>query len=688
MVTSQDSSSMTTEEELLRERKRMMATGVTSFNTGGDAIIVPMPGSLAICRNAAVAPVPWSWSKLAPSGACMDCQLSPDARLLAFIRNNNIWVMQVDTGTETQLTFTSGSVSSGVAEFIMQEEFDRYTGYWWSPNVTNGSVYHILYLEVPSVDLLGMNLLSSSKFVYPHPGEPNAISTVRVMEITVDADGLHHALHPHSPAVQFEYIVRAGWTSTPGQFYLRVLDRSQQHSQLLVYSLHSLASPGRLLFSQDSPTWLTIGNVCNFLKDGSVILAADIGPGFKQLVRLKDDILTPVTTASGQWQVYDDRIWVDEQRHVVWFTANRDTHLERHLYSVSLFGGDIVRHTPLGWTHDPVVFVELNVFVTVSSSTKERHQTWLYDISYDSGRPVSAKRQVVDYPHTTPDARISLGDIAFPELLTFRSRDDVELQAAVFMPRSVAGDSPHPLVVITYGGPGVQLVWNTWGLTVDSKVRSLVEHGFIVAMCDGRGSANRGASFEGSLKYAMGTQEVLDQVDLVRWMVDRFNVDKLRVAITGWSYGGYNSLMCIAQYPDVFKVHTHCKPLTSGPHLTRIGCQICIAGAPVTSWDKYDSGYTERYLGVPGADRTAYATSCVEKYVSHFPDEPDRLVIAHGLLDENVHFVHTAHLLKALITAGKPYILKLFPDERHGLRQPSSTLYYQHFVLEHLLAHL
>lgn len=121
MVTSQDSSSMTTEEELLRERKRMMATGVTSFNTGGDAIIVPMPGSLAICRNAAVAPVPWSWSKLAPSGACMDCQLSPDARLLAFIRNNNIWVMQVDTGTETQLTFTSGSVSSGVAEFIMQE---------------------------------------------------------------------------------------------------------------------------------------------------------------------------------------------------------------------------------------------------------------------------------------------------------------------------------------------------------------------------------------------------------------------------------------------------------------------------------------------------------------------------------------------------------------------------------------
>eukprot|EP00475_Leptophrys_vorax_P004821 TRINITY_DN12886_c0_g2_i2.p1 TRINITY_DN12886_c0_g2~~TRINITY_DN12886_c0_g2_i2.p1 ORF type:complete len:253 (-),score=55.31 TRINITY_DN12886_c0_g2_i2:104-862(-) len=252
--------------------------------------------------------------------------------------------------------------------------------------------------------------------------------------------------------------------------------------------------------------------------------------------------------------------------------------------------------------------------------------------------------------------------------MSFTGDDDVRLFAAVMKPSNFKEGVPHPTVIYLYGGPHVQLVRNHYALTMNPLMRLMCSFGYVVGVVDNRGSFNRGLKFEGMLKHKMGQVEVQDQVKLVKTLVDAGITDPKRVAVSGWSYGGYMTLMCMSQRPDVFK--------------------IGVSGAPVTFWEAYDTGYTERYMGTPKSNPEGYTKGSVITYVNGFPDEANRLVIAHGLLDENVHFLHTARLVEALVKANKPYILKLFPEERHGLRKGTSSSYFYNFVAEFLEANL
>eukprot|EP01084_Bolivina_argentea_P255510 429777_1 len=180
-------------------------------------------------------------------------------------------------------------------------------------------------------------------------------------------------------------------------------------------------------------------------------------------------------------------------------------------------------------------------------------------------------------------------------------------------------------------------------------------------MIDSRGSNHRGLAFEGRIKYNMGQIEIQDQVKLVEYLVKQGWTNPKQIAITGYSYGGYMSLMALCQRPDIF----------------RIG----IAGAPVTLWQLYDTGYTERYMGTPQKNKQAYGNGSVLKYVKNFPNEPGRVVIIHGLADENVHFFHTSKLINAMVKAGKPYELKIFPGERHGVRQWDNIMYMEKYYI-------
>ncbi|MCZ7670491.1 MAG: S9 family peptidase [Chloroflexi bacterium] len=189
-----------------------------------------------------------------------------------------------------------------------------------------------------------------------------------------------------------------------------------------------------------------------------------------------------------------------------------------------------------------------------------------------------------------------------------------------------------------YGGPHAQLVVNGWRDTVNMRAQYLAQQGFLVFMLDNRGSARRGLAFEGWIRHRMGLIEVQDQVDGVRWLVAQGLADAKRVGVYGWSYGGYMAAMCLAQAPDVFKV--------------------AVAGAPVTHYDGYDTHYTERYMSTPQANPDGYAQGSV---MYHVENMQGKLLLVHGLIDENVHFRHTARLINALIKAGKPLICSSSP---------------------------
>jgi dipeptidyl-peptidase-4 len=189
--------------------------------------------------------------------------------------------------------------------------------------------------------------------------------------------------------------------------------------------------------------------------------------------------------------------------------------------------------------------------------------------------------------------------------------------------------------------------------------------GFLVVRIDNRGSARRGLAFEGALKHDVGNVETQDQVDGVQWLVAQGLTDPARVGIYGWSYGGYMSAMCLARAPETFKV--------------------AVAGAPVTHWDGYDTCYTERYMGTPQSNPEGYVVSSV---MAHVDAIQGKLLLVHGLIDENVHFRHTARLINALIRARKPYDLLLFPDERHSPRRLEDRVYMEERIRDCFLKNL
>jgi len=253
-----------------------------------------------------------------------------------------------------------------------------------------------------------------------------------------------------------------------------------------------------------------------------------------------------------------------------------------------------------------------------------------------------------------PKGATLLASLPPPELISFPTSDGSHtLFAAVYKPDPrIFGPGPYPLICSVYGGPNVQRVNNSWSQCADMRAQRLASMGFCVVKCDNRGSSRRGVAFESAIHRQLGRLEVLDQVAAVRQLTLRGVADASRVGVYGWSYGGYLACMCLARAPDVF--------------------QCGVAGAPVTSWDGYDTHYTERYMGLPAENAAGYHESAV---YDHVPNIRGKLLIVHGLLDENVHFRHTTRLINKLVACSKDYELLLLPEERHSPRRFRDRIY-------------
>jgi dipeptidyl-peptidase-4 len=267
--------------------------------------------------------------------------------------------------------------------------------------------------------------------------------------------------------------------------------------------------------------------------------------------------------------------------------------------------------------------------------------------------------------HAQRDPRIDALGLRPPDLVTLDNPHGDRLYGAVFYPPAAFGSGPYPTVVYVYGGPHKQMVANSWELTIAMRPQLLCSLGFLVFVLDNRGSARRGLRFESPIQHDMGHAEVEDQVDGVRWLVKQGLADPQRVGVYGWSYGGYMALMCLARAPETF--------------------QVAVAGAPVTHWDGYDTHYTERYMAMPQNNPDGYQDSSV---MAHIPNLRGDLMITHGLIDENVHFRHTARLINALNRAHKPYELLIFPDERHMPRRLEDRVYMEERIVRFLKEHL
>ncbi len=623
------------EEALRRERMRQVDTGITTVvhAKNVDVAVIPLNSNLYLQRG--TGPLERLTDTPGPE---IDPKLSPDGSKVAFVRENELYVIDLATKKETQLSHgATEGISHGVAEFMAQEEMDRHTGYWWSPDGT-----HIVYQEtderlIPLYSIVhdGAAKPSVETHRYPFPGGPNAKIKLGVVAAT---GGETTWLDLEQPGRDY-YVARVDWES-PRDIVVQILQREQ--NELNVIRINARTGQTQWLLTEKSASWINLHHDFQPLSKGQFLWVSERS-GFKQIELIDKDGEVLSTLTKGDF-VVDGIDAVDTARREVWFTSNATSPLEAQLYRVSIDSGEITRVTPEPGTHKCVVAPDGNTFVDTFSDLNHPPITRVRD---RDGKILTT------LDDASKDPRLESLDLPAPELLTFKNRDGETMHGAYYAPRSKALGDKAPLIVMLYGGPHVQYVNNAWGMTADLRAQYFTQRGFAVWKMDNRGSARRGLKFESAIHRDMGTPEVHDQVDGVKFITSQKpEIDASRVGVNGRSYGGYMSLRCLLIAPETF--HTG------------------VAEAPVTDWDGYDTCYTERYMSTPEKNPEGYKRSSA---IASAGQLKGKLLIMHGLIDENVHFRHTARMVSALVAAGKNFEILPMPEERHSSRKPVNRIH-------------
>ncbi len=634
------------EEKLRRERLRQYELGVTTYlwSPTGERLLLPLPDGLFIQEGIGGALLKLIGSQ---EGPLLEAQFSPDGKWISYIQGGELFIIDCQGGTPRQLTFgaQNSGRTHGLAEYIAQEEMGRSRGYWWSPDSSQIAFTEIDETHVPTYYIVHQGKDSTGPEAqeihhYPFAGQANA--KVRLGVVTLTGNDLVWMDLDDSDDI---YLARVDWFPE-GMLAVQIENRSQTELRLVCFDPAN--GQGRTLFTEINPVWINLHDLFRPLKDGRFIWGSE-RTGFRHLYLYdrNGNCLLPIT--EGEWMV-ESLVGMDDTRGLVYFTATKESPLESHLYSIGMNGGEVKKITQEAGHHSIVLDIQGNRFIDTHDSIDQPPSLSLRSLS-DGSR--------LHDIFTPSDPRI--GDLGLhpPEIVTLKSRDGVILYGALFKPPIEYGIGRFPTIVQVYGGPHVQLVADSWRMTTFMRAQYLSNQGFLVFILDNRGSARRGLAFESRIRHHLGEIELQDQVDGVDWLVSQGLTDPTRVGVYGWSYGGYMSLMCMERAPETFKVG--------------------VAGAPVTNWDGYDTHYTERYMGTPLSNPDGYRNSSP---MTHIENLRGRLLLVHGLIDENVHFRHTARLINALIKAQKPYDLLLFPDERHGPRRLEDRIYLEERICD------
>jgi len=631
------------EEVLRRERLRLRETGITDYFWAekADVMLLPVRGEL------------YRWAKGAVTrltgGGVIDPKISDDGRRVFFVRDGDVWT--IGDGGERRLTSHPPGATNGLAEFVAQEELARLSGYWPSPKGDLVAFEQLDESHIPIYPIVhqGKAALEIEEHRYPFAGAENARVKLGVVSV---ASGESTFIDLGS---EDGYLARVDW-HPDGRLLVQWLSRDWTRLELLAVHLPPRLGEGSVvatpLLAENADPWINLHHDLHTIEATGEFIWSSERSGFRHLYLYAPDGTLIRQLTSGDW-LAEAIVKLDERGGRVYFVGWRTSPLERHLFRVSLQGGEPEQLTTEPGTHAVVIASDFLSFVDVWDNREHP--------------PSITVRNMQGAPqHVIHEATANDLDLPAPELHRFRTSDGVELHAAVYRPHSpppLAGEGQGggraPVVVSVYGGPVSQQVNDSWAQTVDLRAQWLAQNGFVVLKVDNRGSARRGLAFEAPISRSMGQVEVRDQVEGVRWLGTLGFADISRVGIYGWSYGGFMTLMALLTAPNIFKAG--------------------IAGAPVTFYEGYDTAYTEKYMGTPQENPEGYRLGSP---LTHADQLRAPLLVVHGMIDENVHFRHTARLMQALIDAGKPFESLIYPNERHMPRAEKDRVDMERRLLE------
>ncbi len=625
-------------EKARRERQRIAAlSGIVDYqwSPDGKTLLFPLGGELYLYDlgkqgREAVRQLTHG------EGFTTDAKLSPNGGFVSFVRDRNLWVIDLADGKAVQLT-TDGSavIGNGVAEFVADEEMDRHTGYWWAPDDSAIAFARIDETPVPVQKRYEMyaDRVEMIEQRYPAAGDRNVLVTLGVIAPRAGAAPRWLDLGKE----QDIYLARVTWRD-PQHLTFQRQSRDQKSLELIEANLAD--GKQRTLITETSKTWVPLHNSLRFLKDGRFVWSSERS-GFQHLYLASADGRQLSMLTSGNWPV-DELLAVDEAAGTAYFRAGVESPLRSEIYAVPLAGGTPKKLSQQAGMHSAAFANNASVYVDSWSNSTTPPQIELYRAN---GEKIATllDNNLADPKH--PYARYL--DAQRPvEFGTLQAADGkTALNYSLVKPEGFDPAKKYPVAVYVYGGPASQTVTDSWPGRGDHLFNQyLAQQGYVVFSLDNRGTPRRGRDFGGALYGVQGTVEVADQLKGVEWLKAQPWVDGKRIGVQGWSNGGYMTLMLLAKASNQY------------------ACGV--AGAPVTDWGLYDTHYTERYMNLPAANEAGYTEGRV---LTHVDGLTSPLLLVHGMADDNVLFTNSTSLMSALQKRGQPFELMTYPGAKHGL---------------------
>lgn len=564
-----------------------------------------------------------------PDQAEDEAILSPDAKSVAYLKGNDLYLTDIASATEKRLT-TRGSETNlnGRLDWVYMEEIygrGKLRAFWWAPDSQKLAFLNFDESKVPVYTLSGDHAqpLKTNLTRYPKAGDPNP--TVRLG--IVDKNGkLSWTDNPYPEKETL--IVQVGWTPD-GKLLAGWQDRVQTWLDLRLYDAQLQQS--KVIVRETSPAWTERLPFPVFLKDGGFIWESDRS-GHRHLYRYDQHYQLQKVITSGDWDVRSV-YGVDEARQRILFSANQRNPIGNDVYSVNLNGEGMQRLTQDTGTHNVRWNKTFTHFLDSWSSLKQTPKQALFN---DEGQQL---RLIDDVGMPEKMRGLRLAKVSQQQI---RARDGFLLESLLYLPPDFDPAKKYPVYQHLYAGPMAPQVNDRW--SNDLYHHFLAQQGYVVWVLDNRSASNKGVASAWPIHKKLGQLELQDQLDGLAWLRQQGWADMDRIALNGWSYGGYFTSYAM----------THSK-----------AWKIGFVGAPVTDWRLYDSVYTERYMGLPQENASGYDQGSVLKAAKDLHGE---ILIMHGTMDDNVHPQNTVMLIDELIKGGKDYSLQLYPGAGHGPR--------------------